>query len=74
MVAVNVHQPGDDVESLHFGGLSGRRRGDVGGDAHDFSLPDRHIAHAVNLVRRIDDVAARQEQIVGSCCPARGSR
>ena len=64
VVAVNVHEPRDHVESLQvhppFGGVGG----DARGHARDPSIADGHIPNAVDLVGRIDDVTAGQEQVV----------
>jgi hypothetical protein len=61
-MAVNVYEPRDHVESLQVHSSFGGSR-DVGGDAGDSSIADGHIPNAVDLVGRIDDVTACQEQI-----------
>ena len=63
IVAVQIDQPGRDDGAPGVEDLDGARRRDALGDRRDLPVLDGYVAVRVQLLRRIDDGAARHEQV-----------
>ena len=57
-------RPGVDVQARDVDRLQRVGGIQIRGDGGDLAAGDRHVAHGADLVARIDDVAAAQQQIV----------
>ena len=63
-VRVNIHQAGRDVEAGHVHRLVCLRRRNFRRHRRNPALRDGHVVHGVQVILRIDDMAALQQQIV----------
>src|SRR5258708_14480200 len=63
-VEVHVDGPGGPVQAGHVDPLERTSRIDAGGDRHHLAVGYGHITNGADLVPRIDDMAALQQQIV----------
>jgi hypothetical protein len=68
-VVVDVDEPRNDVQASHVNNFLGLTRRNVFLDGGDFSRSDRNVEVRVNLVGRIDDMPAFQNQVVGRRLP-----
>ena len=64
-VRVDVDQPGHDIEPGGIGNTPRPRCLDIGRDLGDFPAGNGHIHHPIDVVARIDDVSALDQQIEG---------
>jgi hypothetical protein len=63
-VHVDVHQAGSDQTAGHGDRLPRPLRWQARRHRGDLPAQNRHIAHAIDIVRRIDHVPALQDQII----------
>ena len=63
-VVMDIDEAGGDVETGRVHDLSGRIGGNVFFDGSDFAAGDSDVHYGVNVVGRIDDVAALEKEIV----------
>jgi hypothetical protein len=63
-VIVNIDEPGSNVEVGDVHDLSGLVRGNIFFHCSDLALENADIAYFIDVIRRVDDMAALQQQVV----------
>ena len=66
-VRVDVDEPGSDVEARDVDHLEGLGGIDGCGHGGHLAACDGHVAHRAQVVARVDDVAAAQQEVVPGC-------